>query len=945
MRSLPVGKYTVTLMDNGKTVSSHNVTVTPGGGSQVDFGGTNAKDLAAVTVTARGLPKIDVSSVASSYTVTAEQLDRLPIGRSAEAIALLSPGVVSGSGYFGNVVTVAGAGATENAYYVNGYNTTALYDYTGSAYQLPYGAIGQQETIIGGYDARYGRSDGGVINQIGKRGTNEWHFGAQALWEPLQMNAGGDNAYYRNIFVRPGEKTTEPGKHPGDLYRYREDNKQWKTKYSAYVGGPIIQDKLFFYIAAEQSDYNRTSVASAGAAQVDYDKGHDTRWYGKIDWNINDSNIVEFTQLKDNNTFGYGETYAYNNDTHANGKFKSQDAFNKYNNDTRIFHYTGYLSDEATLSVLYGYTDVTNPFLVPGASKLPFISGSLAQDPALNGGAPIRNDNVTSTINSPSRASSSKSLRVDFDYQLDNHLLQVGIDNVTYDATSQGRAYSGPGYLWIYNTATSPTANINKSLDVGAPGSNYYVQKATFNTLTGVGAEQKAYYFQDQWQVTSNLLLKLGIRNDKFINYNGDNEAFVTQKNQWEPRLGFSWDVNGDSTLKVYGNIGRYYLALPQSVGERAATQSTNTNEYFTYTGIDANGVPTGLAGVPNVAGTGLAGVVSANNEFGTSPDAKVVASTNLKPQYQDELILGFDKAWGADWAYGAKFTYRKLGTVIDDICFEGAPNIFNDKIDAMGLDSSQYATDNPGCRIFNPNSTNDYLVNSLTGGNRLKVSITQADVNMPDVQRDYYGLDLYLNHPFDGVWSGRIDYTFSRSWGNAEGQVRSDIGQTDTSKTEDWDYWQLMSGARGYLANDRRHAIKAYGAWQITPELVVSGNLLLQSGAPKTCLGMFGPDETNPGGGYGSDYHWCRGKIAPPGESRTPWMKQLDLGIAYRPAFADHKLAFKAQLFNVTNEQVSLQDNPRIYNRAGTAANSQYGLPLFYQAPRYGQLAVSYDF
>ena len=942
LRSLPVGNYTVTLLDDGKTVSTRQITVSAGGGSQVDFAAPNAQELATVTVSASALPTIDVSSVASSYTVTAAELDRLPIGRSAEAIALLSPGVVAGSGYFGNVITVAGAGATENAYYVNGYNTTALYDYAGSAYQLPYGAIDQQETIIGGYDARYGRSDGGVINQIGKRGTSQWHFGAQALWEPRTWNAGGDNAYYPNVPVLPGETTTEPSKSPGDLYRYRQDNTQWRTRYSAYVGGPIIQDKLFFYIAAEQSDYHRTSVGSVNVGQVNFDKGHDTRWYGKIDWNINDNNVLEFTQLKDSDTFGYGETYAYDNDTNTRGALLQQNSFDKYDNDTRIFHYTSYLSDEATLSVLYGKTDVENPFLVPGATNLPFISSSGSQNPALNGGTPIRNANRTATINSPDRASRSKSLRADFDYQLGDHLLQVGIDNVTYEASDQGQNRSGPGYIWIYGTASDPNDDINPTLNVGAPGSNYYVYRDVFNTLTSVGAEQKAYYFQDQWQVNSNLLLKLGIRNDNFKNFNGDKQAFVVQKNQWEPRLGFSWDVNGDSTLKVYGNIGRYYLALPQSVGERAATQSTFTDEYFTYTGIDADGVPTGLVPVPGVGGGPAPGPVSANNEFGTSPDPKVVASTNLKPQYQDELILGFDKAWGTDWAYGAKFTYRQLGTVIDDEC---DPGPLVDSIAAMGLDPDNYAYDNPFCRIFNPNSTNTYIVKALDGSAPINVSVTQQQYQMPEVQRDYYGLDLFLEHPFDGVWSARVDYTFSRSWGNAEGQVRSDIGQTDTSKTEDWDYWQLMSGARGYLANDRRHAIKARGAWQVTPEWVLSGNLVLQSGAPQSCLGLFGPDETNPGGGYGSDYHWCRGKISTPGESRTPWMKQLNLGVAYRPAFADHKLAFKAQVINVTDEQVATQTNPRIYNRPGSAVNSQYRLPLYYQTPRYGQIAVSYDF
>ena len=44
----------------------------------------------------------------------------------------------------------------------------------------------------------YGRSDGGVINQVGKRGTNEWHFGAQVLWEPKFARANEKYVYYAN---------------------------------------------------------------------------------------------------------------------------------------------------------------------------------------------------------------------------------------------------------------------------------------------------------------------------------------------------------------------------------------------------------------------------------------------------------------------------------------------------------------------------------------------------------------------------------------------------------------------------------------------------------------------------------------------------------------------------------------------------------------------------
>ena len=112
---------------------------------------------------------------------------------------------------------------------------------------------------------------------------------------------------------------------------------------------------------------------------------------------------------------------------------------------------------------------------------------------------------------------------------------------------------------------------------------------------TSMSMQQKAYYLQDVWKVNDNLQLNLGIRNDRFTNKNDLGMAFVDEKNQWEPRIGASWDVNGDSSLKIYGNAGRYYLALPDNVAERAANRSTLTYEYFNYTGIDANGVPTGL--------------------------------------------------------------------------------------------------------------------------------------------------------------------------------------------------------------------------------------------------------------------------------------------------------------------------------------------------------------
>jgi len=194
--SLPVGRYTATLQRDGQVVEKRdNVQLIVGAGTEVSFGesgrsaGGEATNLGTVNVTATNVPKIDVSNTVSRSVITSEQLDVLPLGRSAEAIALLAPGVVGGSGAFANgsrsVLSFGGSSVSENAYYLNGFNATNPLNNLGGV-SLPYGSIDQQETFTGGYGASYGRSTGGVINQLGKRGTNEW----PAFRRPDHLAAG-----------------------------------------------------------------------------------------------------------------------------------------------------------------------------------------------------------------------------------------------------------------------------------------------------------------------------------------------------------------------------------------------------------------------------------------------------------------------------------------------------------------------------------------------------------------------------------------------------------------------------------------------------------------------------------------------------------------------------------------------------------------------------------
>jgi outer membrane receptor for ferrienterochelin and colicin len=981
--TLPVGEYTVTLQRNGQVAGTRTVTVRAGAGVDVSFGAAGGPTtLEAVTVTGATIPSIDITATDTRSVITAEQLERLPLQRSAEAIALLAPGAIKGAGgYFGDLVSFGGSGVSENAYYLNGYFSGEPLSNLGGI-SLPFGAIDQQETYIGGYSAKYGRSAGGVISQIGKRGTNDWEFGGQVVFAPKSLRADRDDLYFPALDftaanANPNLPSTcgvtedercqwayEDADLPGTLYSRGRDASSENLVYSAYVGGPIVQDRLFFFVGGEYASTDTTySPTAIGSPRREHREQDSPKIYGKLDWNINDDHFLEFTYMREKIDRD-GLYYDYDFETGTEGDLLSiVPTPLEQNSEYQILKYTGYLTDSLTFSAVYGQSEFTNRQINPGILEgVPYVVGFTNQDPAIVGSSPIPNRQAG--YQGRDGLSETEALRADLEWVVGDHTLTLGVDNIKFEATNEGT--SQVAEYWQYARASNPSSPISASLGVGAPGGDgYYVRELAYFTNTSMSLDQKAWYLEDRWQVTDNVMLSLGIRNDQFTNKNDLGEAYMDAKNQWAPRLGLSWDVFGDASFKLFANAGRYFLAMPNNVAIRGASASTFTYDYYTYTGVDQNGLPTGLTPVPGVGGAPPPGPVSSNGEYGTPVDVLAFAPSDLKNMYQDEYILGFETMVTESLMLGTKFTYRDLKSSIDDIC---DPYTLLDRIgavDSTASGSGYIAELADGsnvfvnyCYMFNPGGTNTFSLANLDAagnptGQRTDVVMSSTDWRFEDgLKRTYSALDLYLERPFDGKWEARVDYTFSFSRGNNEGQVKSEFGQTNISKTQDWDVAEMMRYASGYLANDRRHQLKVRGSYAITPELLVSGNLRVESGMPISCLGLYNPDgsiDENTGDadpvGYGSSYHTCFGEIARPGSQRTPWINSVDLGINYVPEYLNGRLSLGLQVFNVFNETETLQVDVTSGTDAPYTVSNSYLLPNSRQTPRYVMFSAAWRY
>ncbi|GAB3373506.1 TonB-dependent receptor [Massilia agri] len=908
---LPPGSYVVRAKRADGAVEERQVSVTAGEGVSANFeaAGTNT-----VVVTGR-LQRIDVKSPESSMVLNEAAIDRIPVARDVTAVALLAPGATRGDPRIGsttlragNVPSLGGASPAENVYYINGFNVTNMLN--GVAFnQVPFEAIAQQQVKTGGYGPEYGRSLGGVLSVTTKRGTNEWKGGANVIWSPVDLRA-------KEVYAERGASSGNwvTSERPGGL-----DDLQANL----WLGGPVVEDKLFVFGLVQGADIEQNTFGSS--VQTQY-KTSTPRYLLKADWNITDKNLLEFTAFSDKSkdkvrTWNLARPYS---DTPTTEKLPDEYTTGGEN---YIAKYTSWLTDSFTISALAGLGRYNNGQVI-GSAACPYITDNRTATTRLLGCA-----TAPSTSLSDAR-DERKAYRIDAEWNLGDHGLRFGLDNDEYKVVS-GSISSGGAREWIRTAAPGATLSNGYTNNTGAAFD--YVESRHFENGGAFTTKNAAYYIEDNWQVSKNLMLNVGVRNESFENLNAEDKTFIKVKNTWAPRLGLSWDVKGDQSMKLFANAGRYYIPVMSNTNVRLSGAELDYTEFYRYTG--SNGADAfQRPGRGEQLGTR---VVSSNGEAG---DPRSVVDPNIKPMYQDEFIVGFQQALANRWSVGAKVTHRKLQSVMDDMC--NGPGAQSWAL-ANGFNASQAAIIGEAinhCFLYNPGGDLTANIDLEDGKGLTAIKIPAASLGFEKPVRKWTAVEFTFERAWDGKWNLQGSYVWAKSRGNTEGYVKSDIGQDDAGISQDWDYPGLMEGAYGYLPNDRRHTLKLFGAYQLTPELRIGANVILQSGRPLNCLGYYAGNLDEVSIEYKSASFWCNRKLNPRGTlGRLPWTRELGLQASYQPAWFKGS-TFTVDVLNVLNARAVAQVEEAGEASLGTPSPT-YLQPGAFQPGRSIRFMAQYEF
>ena len=390
---------------------------------------------------------------------------------------------------------------------------------------IPADAIEEFRVLTNQFQAEYGNASGMILNAITRSGTNNIRGRVSFFYRDQAFDAVN---YFVNHAGYKGEKLPKGSyeKTPFDHYNF-----------STFLGGPIIKDKLHFFLAYEGLIQNNYATVTSPLVPNETVKQptRNHQFLAKFNYQMNDKNLF---------TFRYTLNRSKLDNQQVGGLFTASTAFtHKKTSDEFQLNWTYYPSNN-TISEFRTLYSRTRQALLPGGDPDSYY----IQRPSGNFGK---------VPNVPQDTVEKRFQFVEnFSAFLGDHTLKMGFDFATCPLKGYVDQYK-PG-MFIFTT------------DAPFDPDDFSTYPLIFLYNTGESTVNSPYteaaaFVQDTWKVIPRLTLNVGLRYNyykcKGLDLDNWNLANLN------PRFGFSYDLTGDGKTIIRGGVGTFSANPVQNAG------------------------------------------------------------------------------------------------------------------------------------------------------------------------------------------------------------------------------------------------------------------------------------------------------------------------------------------------------------------------------------------
>jgi len=588
---LPVGTYELTVSAPGmRTLKDANIQVLLGQNTIANFSIDRAEAAAMVEVVGVS-GGVDTKQVNVMTSVDSAIIEAVPlVSRNFTDVAKLSPGVVAGNG---NRMVVEGGRQIFNAIQIDGAsNNSAFFNEQRGGVYTPFifGAdtIKELQVVTNGFDVQYAQA-GATVNAVTKTGTNE--FSGSALY---QIRRTSWSAKPQAIPYDPAGTFNTPT----NLQRFNDS-----TNVNFNVGGALIKDKLWYFVGVERFKKSITAnpiptaiTTAAGMTQADFNALVSSR-LGQVQTNtsgltlaqelgnpgqgipahpypMENTNTVYFGRLDyamtENHRFVLRMNYQTMTDTLLNTSANANNA-----ESNAIPTVTNAISWVVEANDIWTNELFTESRLQIAREARPMRANAVTGVPSLE--VPTSASFMAfGTKTSTPRESNENTMQL-FSATTWNHgdvQVKGGFDLMKVDVDNQ--FFQNNAGRFQFGTYGAAAAWANGTLNVPATGNagtiTYSGAVSPYKGRIQMWTQTEGFFGQIQYSglFDKRLNLTAGIRstNQSFSNNPAPNPNFqgldqATSANALDPRLAFSYDVDGRGKTVIRGGYGSFTSPTP----------------------------------------------------------------------------------------------------------------------------------------------------------------------------------------------------------------------------------------------------------------------------------------------------------------------------------------------------------------------------------------------